>query len=295
MNPRQVLITGSRGQVGTWLRRTAPDGVAVSEIDLKPPSGIDVRSPEARRMASQCDAAIHAAARISVTESIADPESTMDVNVEGTRNLLAGMRPGSHFVFISSAAVYGDCPELPIRENAPLNPLSPYGESKKIAEDLVAQFAAEGRFTYTIVRPFNIYSSLQDPRNSYSGVISVFLSRAASGQQLVIHGTGEQTRDFVHAKDVADLLWTCARGGLSAGHVFNACTGTPTSIMALAQACQRLASSDLPMKHDSPRPGDIVHSLGSPASARALLGWEARMDLQAGLQETFGKPAARRT
>lgn len=284
-----MLVTGSRGQVGGWLKRSAPKEVNILEVDVKPPVGIDIRSAEARDLVARSDVVIHAAAQIDVAESVRNPGPTMDVNVEGTRNLLQGLRPGSHFVFISSAAVYGEPRHSPVSEDHPLSPLSPYGESKIQGEGLVKDVARQRGASFTIVRPFNIYSSLQDPRSPYSGVISIFLDRSTQGKPLLIHGDGAQTRDFIHASDVAELLWKCCFLTSAKEGTFNACTGRTTSILQLAQACIGLTKSPAPIVFGPARKGDIHDSCGNPSLARQRLAWHAEHDLRWGLTETLGK------
>lgn len=281
----RVLLTGSRGHLASWVTDRAPPGAELKGLDIKNGLDEDVRGPLAARMAAQADVVLHLAALIDVAASVLDPGPTMSVNVEGTRNLAESARPGSLFVFVSSAAVYGDPIHQPVRETEPLRPTSPYGESKVQGEALVAEAAHRRGFRFVVVRPFNFYSGRQDPSNPYSGVITHFVRSCLDGKPLRIHGDGLQTRDFVHASDVADLLWTCATDERASGRFLNAGSGHAMTILALAKAVQSAVRTAVPVQHGPPRAGDIRHSCADIAEARSL-GWRPRVPLDDGLRET---------
>jgi UDP-glucose 4-epimerase len=283
----RVLVTGASGQVGSWVLERKPSDAAASGLDRRGDLSVDIRSPEATAAAGDADVVIHLAALIDVASSMADPEETFSVNVEGTRNLLRGMRRGSRFVLASSAAVYGDAGEGAVREDHPAHPISPYGRSKLEAEAAVRDLAADRRLEWVVVRPFNIYSSKQDLASPYAGVITAFMRAAFLGKPLRIDGDGLQTRDFVHASDVADFLWLAARSPKAAGGTFNVATGTSITVLDLAAAVQKACGVARPLQPAPPRPGDIRYSRADVGRARGL-GWTARTSLEEGLAETAG-------
>ncbi|MGB0652303.1 MAG: NAD-dependent epimerase/dehydratase family protein [Thermoplasmatota archaeon] len=274
---RRVVVTGDQGQLGWWVRQTAPADVEVVGIDVA--SGMDIRSKEARALVAEAEGVVHLAALIDVVASMKDPGPTRSVNVDGTRNLLDALPPQGRFVLVSSAAVYGELP-VPVAESDPCEPLSPYGASKLEAERALWEAdVAHG----AVVRPFNIYSSRQDPSNPYTGVLSLFLDRARRGEALRIFGDGEQTRDFVHAYDVARLLWQAYETPGAHGGTFNAGRGEALTINALArQVCA--VAGEVPIEHAPARGGEIRHSVADIEAARAL-GWVPQVGLEQGLQE----------
>lgn len=281
----RVLLTGSQGQLGSWVRDAAPGGARLAPLDLRHGDPVDIRTPRAAAMAREADVVLHLAALIDVAASTADPAETMSVNVEGTRNLVAAAPRGSRFVLVSSAAVYGDAGQEAISEEVLPRPISPYGRSKLEAEAVVRDIATDRGIDWVIVRPFNLYSSRQDPRSPYAGVITAFIRAAYAGKPFRIDGDGRQTRDFIHASDVAAFLWVSAQAPAAVGQTFNVATGASITILELAAAVQRACGVAVPLQPAPPRPGDIRFSHADVRRARAL-GWSHRISLDEGLRET---------
>ena len=152
------------------------------------------------------DIIIHLAAKSDVSESVIHPEITTSVNLNGTINVLkcCAQNKIKKIIFASSAAVYGNCKDLPITEESKTEPLSPYGASKLSAENEIKRYASEFGFDAIILRMFNVYGVGQN--DLYSGVISVFLKNIAQNKPLVIYGDGEQTRDFVSIYDIVQAF-----------------------------------------------------------------------------------------
>jgi len=226
------------------------------------------------------EAIIHLAALVSVQESITNPELNHRLNVEATEHVAAAAAKhgARRVVFASSAAVYGDARELPISEDAEKRPISPYGEAKLHSEKILLGVAAPA--VVRCQRYFNVFGPRQDPASPYSGVISIFQKCYAEGWAPTIYGDGQQTRDFISVYDVARANALAATSaGVSSGGT-NICTGRATSLLE----CVRIFSAQYP---DAPPPvfaparsGDIVHSLGNPARARAELGFEAEWSVE---------------
>jgi UDP-glucose 4-epimerase len=233
------------------------------------------------------DAIIHLAALVSVQESRHDPALNFRLNVEATQQVAEAARANAvpRVVFASSAAIYGDDAPLPIAEDAPKRPISPYGAAKLASEALLLGHAASFGFTVRCQRYFNVYGPRQDPASPYSGVISIFNRRFRAGEAAAVYGDGYQTRDFISVHDVAAANGRAAlESGLTSG-VANICTGRATSLRDVLAVFAGIFPSAPPPQFLPARAGDILHSLGSPAAAERELGFVARTPLADGLLE----------
>ena len=230
------------------------------------------------------DMIVHAAALISVDESFEKPLLYEDVNARGTITLvLAANKYGAErFVYISSAAVYGNPVRLPISEDHPVDPLSPYGASKLAGEYYVKTLFGGNGGAVTL-RLFNVYGLGQNPE--YAGVISKFLERLAEGKPPIIFGTGEQTRDFIHVEDVARAIEKALTIRLEEYMVFNIGTGKRISIRELAELMIKLFGLNLEPVYGPPRRGDIMHSYADISRAKRILGWHPSISLEEGLKK----------
>lgn len=234
--------------------------------------------------------AIHLAAQVSVVHSLANPLVDVAVNYVGTVQVLeyaraAGVRK---VAFASSAAVYGDTPVVPVVEDAPCRPLSPYGVDKLASELMLGAYAATHGVAATPLRFFNVYGPRQDPSSPYSGVISIFADRARAGKPLTIFGDGQQTRDFVYVGDVARAVVAAAMADGGDGTAMNIGTGRETTVRQLAEIVVGLAGTGVAISHAPARAGEIVRSLAAVARVRATLGWQAEVALADGLARTLG-------
>jgi UDP-glucose 4-epimerase len=225
------------------------------------------------------DVVVHAAAYVNVEESWERPYDYMWNNAAATARVAKQcVETGARLVYISSAAVYGEPQRLPIDENHPTKPLSPYGLSK-LAGEQVAQMLASGA---AVLRLFNVYGPGQT--GPYAGVVSKFIERAKRGLPPVIYGDGTQTRDFIHVADVARFVEIVLKRG--AAGVFNLGTGRTVSIRELATIVMRLAGLGGEPLYGPPRPGDIRHSAADVTKAK-LLGWQPQMPLEEGLRRLW--------
>lgn len=296
-NDVNILVTGAAGQLGSYLLDELSCDHNVRGIDLKSPkveahsdviSLIDIRDSESvMRECEWADVVVHAAAQVSVEKSIEDPLLDAEINIIGTLNLLrssfiAGV---DLFVYISSAAVYGDPKYLPVDEAHPTNPKSPYGISKLAGEEYVRSFGECHDLDYFIIRPFNFYSPRADPRSPYSGVITKFVQRIKAGEPIVIEGDGEQTRDFIHALDVARMIKLAIDSPVR-NLVLNCGSGRGTSINELAEVLASICG-DVEVVRAKSREGDIRHSVADISLARDFLGFEPRISLYEGLKAFF--------
>jgi UDP-glucose 4-epimerase len=302
MHSQTILITGGLGQVGSYLtdRFCTDNKVIVLDNTSSPcrhdvPAGVqlvvgDVQGPEAVRLVEQADVVIHTAAQIDVNRSMEQPMFDCRNNVLGTLNLLEAARQTGlkRFVYFSSAAVYGDTVQVPIAEQHPVEPLSPYGVSKLTGEQYALMYHRAFGLPVAVLRPFNIYSPRQDPSNPYSGVITKFIERAKAGQSPVIFGDGQQTRDFISVHDIVDLVELLVEKDAAIGRVFNAGTGTQTTVNRLAEIVQEVFGSDLAPEYQDARTGDIRHSVADISAAQTL-GFVPQVSLEDGLAEFVGE------
>lgn len=246
----------------------------------------DVADPEtAERAVSGCDYVLHLAAIASVQASLEEPQTTHRVNVNGTLNVLdAARRAGvRRIVFASSAAVYGDHTVLPLQEELPPRPLSPYAVHKVAGEMYYRVFHASYGLPTVALRFFNVYGPRQDPTNPYSGVISIFAARIARGERPVIYGDGKQTRDFVYVTDVARAALLVCEQEAAVGGVFNVAGGRQTSMLQLAAVLNQVLDTSLTPTFAPARSGEVRFSQANVSRAREVLGWEAQITLQEGL------------
>ena len=233
------------------------------------------------------DAIIHLAALVSVQESISNPALNFALNVQATQNVaesarLHGVR---RIVFASSAAVYGDTTELPIREASDKKPISPYGAAKLASEALLLGHGAAFGITVRCQRYFNVFGPRQDPASPYSGVISIFERRYREGKPVTLFGDGQQTRDFISVHDVARAnVLAATKPDITSG-VANICTGRATSLLQIVDVFRRHHPQSPPPSHAAARTGDIIHSLGAPDAAAAALGFRAEVPVENGLAE----------
>jgi UDP-glucose 4-epimerase len=227
----------------------------------------------------------HLAALISVPFSVSNPELTLDVNLAGTTNLLNACSEKNigKFIFVSSCAVFGDTKILPVNENASTNPISPYAESKLLAERDCLNFQQKGLIQSVVLRFFNVYGPRQG-MNDYSGVITRFINRAKQKQSLTIYGDGSQTRDFVNVNDIVQALYACMKNNSANGEVFNIGSGKPTSITELAKTVLELTGQDLEIRYELARAGDIKDSYADISKAKKLLNYKPKVTLKEGLK-----------
>jgi len=311
----RILITGGAGFIGSNIaERLAGAWEVVVFDDLSTGSegnldGLDVRllrgdvrdgaAVEAACRGVQC--IFHLAAQISVPLSMEDPETTVRINTLGTLNVLhAAARAGvESCVLSSSAAVYGDNPAMPKREDMLPEPKSPYAVSKLDGEYYLRIAGETTGLRAVALLYFNVFGPRQSPHSAYAAAVPAFVYRALEGQDITIFGDGEQTRDFVYVADVvrANILAAGIEaedaagpggtpGELTAGDVFNVACGRSLSINELAEMILRITGSESRIVHGPERPGDIKHSLADVSRIRGKLGFEPSTELEHGLVET---------
>ncbi|MFH2106652.1 MAG: SDR family oxidoreductase [Candidatus Micrarchaeota archaeon] len=231
----------------------------------------------------------HEAAFVSVPESMKKPGTTWEINIRGTKLLLnaAVNNKVKRFIFASSAAVYGNDPGLPKKENMLAKvATSPYANSKRIGEMLCEEYRKKDKLPTTCLRYFNVYGPRQNPQSEYSGVITKFITTLAKGEKPIVYGDGNQTRDFIFVKDVANANLIAMEKKASSG-TFNVATGKPTSINDLLDSIGKVMKKKTLSIMEHERTGDIRESYADMNKAKKELGFKAEYSLEDGLKETI--------
>ena len=301
MNLGRILVVGGAGFIGSRLvKRLIDMDLEVRVLDdLSSGSwngltGVkdvvdfiygDIRNRDVvRKATSGIDAVIHLAGKISAKESIDKPMEYHEVNVTGTLNVLdACVTAGvGKFVFSSSASVYGEPSELPIKENSPLRPLTPYGASKLAAEHYINAYHRVYGLNTVILRVFNVYGCRRYFKD-HSDVVSRFLERIGEDKPPIIYGDGFQTRDFIYIDDVVDAFVLALKENCP-GETFNIGSGKPVSINELADMMLRLSGKEwLKPIHVEPMRGDVRHSYADISKAMERLKFRPKTPLEDGL------------
>jgi UDP-glucose 4-epimerase len=244
----------------------------------------DVRDRAAVRKAIQgCTHVLNLAALVSVPASIEDPADSAQRNIVGFANVLdCARREGiERVVFASSASVYGDPRELPLTEESPAAPTSPYGLDKMVNEQQAALFERLFGLSALGLRYFNVYGPRQDPASPYAGVIRRFSSRLAANEPLTVFGDGRQTRDFIYVGDVAKINVLALHSRTSG--CCNVGTGRSVTLLELIETLAACAGRAPEVRFAPPQPGDIRASAMSPARLREWFGFTAAVPLAEGL------------
>jgi UDP-glucose 4-epimerase len=246
----------------------------------------DIRDAAALARAVQgVRAVFHLAASVGNTRSIEHPLEDTEVNALGTLCLLEAARAAGvdKIVFSSSAGTFGELKTLPIAEDHPQEPDSPYGVSKLHAEKMCLAYNKLYGMHNVCLRYFNVYGPNQR-YDAYGNVIPIFVNRVLQNRPITIFGDGEQTRDFVNVKDVVSANLNAAIKQDASG-VFNIGSGTRITINELARLVQKVSGKSVEIVHTSPRIGDVRDSLAEISAARRVLGYQPAVEMEPGLVE----------
>ena len=272
------LSTGKRDNLDRALGRDAD----LVELDIRDAAAV----AEAVERVSP-GVIFHLAAQIDVRKSVADPALDSRVNVEGTINVLsAASAAGVRRVVNTSTggAIYGEGQIIPAPEDHPVAPEAPYGLSKFCAENYCALFTRLNGLSTVSLRYGNVYGPRQDPLGE-AGVIAIFCGKLLEGGTPKIFGSGEQTRDYVFVGDVVEANLRAAES--DATGAFNIGRSVQTSVLDIVRALAAHADNGFEADHAPERPGEVQHIALDPGRAKAELGWEARVDLDQGLELTL--------
>lgn len=310
LDDKSICVTGCAGFVGSHLvEELAPLVKNVKMVDnlttgnpekirelLKRFSNTEFYKADVReydimkKLLKNVDIVFHEAANVDVLKAIKEPLFDIDNNARATLTLLkASCSSGvKKFIYASSAAVYGDCNKLPIKEDVKFVPISPYGISKFTGELYVRMFHHQYDIDTVALRYFNIFGIGQNPSSPYSGVITKFMHNAIRNEPLTIFGDGSQTRDFVGVKDIVHANILTTMKDEASGHVMNISNNKNNIIIKeLANMIISITNSKSKVKYSKPREGDILHSKANITLAREIMSFEPKVSLKEGIVELY--------
>ena len=300
----KALVTGGGGFIGSNLVRALLDAghdvrvldnfstgnrANLEGLDIEVVEG-ELRSYERVHNAVRgVEVVFHLGALGSVPRSVQDPLTSSAVNIEGTLNVLLAARDEGirRVVYSSSSSVYGPRRELPVTEDMPPDPISPYGVAKLAAERYCVSFSrVYESFESVVVRYFNVFGPRQSPFSQYAAVIPLFVTAIAAGEPILVYGDGEQRRDFTYVSNVVDGTIRAAEAAGGSGRIFNVAASAPATVNDVAAAIGAVLGKPVEKTFAPPRVGDIRDSWADVTAAREVLGWEPTVDLEDGLRRT---------
>jgi UDP-glucose 4-epimerase len=306
INFDKALVTGGAGFIGSHIVDDLVNrGCKVTVIDDLSTGNLsnlehhkdritfyrgDIRDRQLiNRVIAGCDVVFHQAAVVSVPQTVENPVDSAMVNDIGTLHILEAARIHhvKRVVLASSCAVYGDDPRLPKKEEMTPEPLSPYAAQKLSAEFNARLYYRLYNLETVCLRYFNVYGPRQDPSSPYSGVISIFMTKAGSKKTPVIYGDGNQSRDFVFVKDVVKANLLAAMTDNISGKIFNVGTGKRVFINQLWEMICGLSNCKIEPQYQPARPGDVSASAAGIANAVSELGFSPEFSFENGLHITY--------
>ena len=309
----KYLVTGGAGFIGCNLVRyileKGHDVVVVDNFSTGKRENVadfidkveffegDIRDRELMdRAVKGVSAIFHEAALGSVPRSVEDPQTSHDVNVNGTLTVLESARAAGvkRIIFAASSSAYGDQEELPKHEGMAPRPISPYAASKVACEGYMRAYAACYGLETLSLRYFNVFGAYQNPEGPYAAVIPAFISRILRGQRPVVFGDGEQSRDFCYIDNVCEANWLAANAPAEKcdGSVINIACGVRTTLNEILDLLRELLHTDIEAEYTDPRPGDVRHSLADISLAKKVIGYEPKVYFADGLRKAIDWYAA---
>ncbi len=313
---RRYLVTGGAGFIGSNIveallrrgeqvvvlddfstgRRDNLESALKARREGAPPPDIiegDIRhAATVRRAMRGVTHVLHQAALPSVQRSVEDPMASHQVNATGTLVLLIAARDEGvrRFIYASSSSVYGDTPEMPKRETMTPQPLSPYAVSKLTGEHYCRIFHGLYGLETVSLRYFNVFGPRQDPNSQYAAVVPNFVKAAMARRPPVVYGDGLQSRDFTYVDNAVDAnLMACGAPAAASGRAYNVACASSATLLDLLHLLEGITGSTIRPVHDTPRPGDVRHSLAAIDEARGHLDYSPRIGLEEGLRRTVAR------
>jgi UDP-glucose 4-epimerase len=305
---KKILVTGGAGFIGSHIvdalatenQVTVLDNLYAGHLEnleksLKRIKFVkdDILNQDVlNKLVGEAEYVFHLAANVGNLKSIEDPYFDMNVNIRGTLNVLEACHKagwgtgGKRLICTSSAAAYGDAKYIPIDENHPLNPESPYAVSKLAEEKYCFAYQKVHGIPATALRYFNVYGPRQGG-SAYANVISIFTNKIKEGKPLTIYGDGKQTRDFVFVEDIVQANILAATQPGAVGEYFNIGTGIEYTIQQLCDMFRRITGVDFKVNHAAFRAGEIIFSRANIDKAQKILGYKPETELEAGLRLTW--------
>jgi len=303
MHDMKYVVTGGAGFIGSHIaRRLVNDGHQITIVDNLSRGDVknfaDFRDDvdfsrtdildldELTKVARDADGMFHQAALASVPQSFSEPELYNSVNVVGTKNVFElAERFGFKVVYASSSSVYGPQEVLPIKEEAPKNPVSPYAQNKLDCETAAKHYTNQG-VKIIGLRYFNVFGIGQNPH--YAGVIPMFLEKLLGKKPPIIEGDGNQVRSFTFVDDVVDAN-ILAMNSSADGVFLNIASERFISINDLARVMIEMSGLDISPEYTEPRRGDIKNSRADTSLAKHVIGWAPKTSLAEGLKTVFSQ------
>lgn len=299
----EILITGGAGFIGSHIlaqlqgwrdmdvvvfdnlssgsKEHVPAGMELVEGDVCDEAAVDALFTD-----HHFDAVVHLAAQTMVPFSVDHPVEDCQINLEGVLHVLEACRTHGtgHILFSSSAAVYGDNLNIPLKETERLVPTSPYGVTKMTTEHYLRVYHELYGMDATVFRFANVYGERQGEKGE-GGVVSIFCKLLSQHQGITVFGDGNQTRDFVYAGDIAQAIIRALP--LKGYHTMNVSTGQETSLNDLIRSFEKAVGYTVPVQYTAPRTGDILRSVLSNEALKRDLGFVPEMDLEEGIRRTY--------
>jgi len=300
------LVTGGAGFIGSHIvERLVKDGHSVRVIDNfssgkranLAPFGDKVELLEGdirdrndcRRACEGIEIIFHQAAVPSVPKSVDDPVTSHEANIDGTFNLLLAARDAGcrRVIYAASSSAYGDAVELPKRETARPEPLSPYAVNKLVGEYYCKIFSCCYGLQTVALRYFNVFGPRQDPKSQYAAAIPAFVTAILRDEPPTIYGDGEQTRDFTYIDNVVHANLLAANAPKVNGEVVNIACSERVSVNQIIRQINELLGRNVKPKYVPERPGDVKHSLADITAARELIGYQPLVSFEDGLRRAI--------
>lgn len=302
----KYLVTGGAGFIGSHLaRHLVDDGHDVTILDnlstgrrenfadltdqLRFVEGSITDIETVRECCRGVDCVFHQAALPSVPRSVADPLTSDEHNIGGTLRVFWGAHQEGvrRVVYAASSSIYGDTEELPKHEGMQPKPMSPYAVNKRVSELYGAVFNDLYGLSTIGLRYFNVFGPRQDPNSQYAAVVPKFITALLKGDAPIIHGDGDQSRDFSFIQNVVEAnVAAGAADDRAGGRSYNVALGGRITVNALYARIAELIGTDIKPVHDESRAGDVRHSQAAVELAREYLDYQGRVSVDEGLRQT---------
>jgi len=300
-----ILVTGGAGfigsHIGAALRAQGDDVRVLDDLSTGFEHNVEaigkgvefirgsVTDPEVvAKAVAGCDYVYHEAALASVPRSVKDPVASNDANVAGTLNVLVAARDANvkRLIYAASSSAYGDTEVLPKVETMPVSPKSPYAVAKLAGEHYVSAFAQCYGMQTLAIRYFNVFGPRQDPKGAYAAVVPIFASALLDGRAPIIHGDGEQSRDFTFIDNVVSANLKALSVDRLSGEMVNVALGRRTTLNELYGMIQDVVGTQIDPQYGPTREGDVKHSEADISRAVELLGYETLVSVEDGIRRT---------